>query len=386
MSLPTEMWQMTRILLVALLCMIVIAPAASADDWPMFRRDLVHTGYVETTIALPLKELWHSQIGGLSSSPVVVGDRIYVGGVRGLYCLAAATGQEMWRVPTAQEVGGCPCVDAGRVYFGSGDWGGSQGAYYCIDAETGKALWQVPLDSVPRGAPAVSGGMVIFGMYSGDVLALNAETGQRAWRFANDEGGGENISSPAIAEGKVLIGVNPRLVCLDVQTGTRLWDWRPHEYVQASPVVADGIAYVGALNGKFAALKLADGTLVWETQLSGGVESSAGLADGRLYLGADKGQVFCLECGTGKVVWTYHGTDMFVVSSPAVTRDAVCILGAGADGRSDPNCNLYCLDRATGQVRWKTPGGGASSPAIADDTVYVICDNALRAFVPAVAP
>jgi len=167
------------------------------SNWPTFRANQNRTGSLDS-IGGPSapKILWTFREGAFtpsdfSSSPAVVGNRIYVasanvdvaGPVR-IYLLPRRDQrQRIWQVPTQQEVycsppssmaacmsakactkyrlalplprrqdrrssvqfktnshaEGPPTIKDGRVYFGAGDDG-----LYCLDAITGKQIWQFP--------------------------------------------------------------------------------------------------------------------------------------------------------------------------------------------------------------------------------------------------
>jgi outer membrane protein assembly factor BamB len=56
------------------------------------------------------------------SSPVAVGDTVYVGSQDGnVYAIDAKTGKEEWRFTTGGEVNSPPAVAGGTVYAGSGN-------------------------------------------------------------------------------------------------------------------------------------------------------------------------------------------------------------------------------------------------------------------------
>ena len=63
-------------------------------------------------------------------------------------------------------------------------------------------------------------------------------------------------SSPSVAEGIAYMGggASRKLYAVDVQTGEELWSFETEDTVYSTPVVADGVVYVGSLDGYLYAL------------------------------------------------------------------------------------------------------------------------------------
>src|SRR5687768_11027029 len=90
---------------VAVWLAVGVGGVAVAQDWPQWRgpgRDNKVTGF--TAPAAWPKELtkkWQVKVGSGDSSPVLVGDKLYVFARQGdkevTLCLDAATGKEVWR-------------------------------------------------------------------------------------------------------------------------------------------------------------------------------------------------------------------------------------------------------------------------------------------------
>lgn len=120
----------------------------------------------------------------------------------------------------------------------------------------------------------------------------------------------------------------------------------------AVPVIADGVVYVGDLDGTFHALDLATGKTVWTFKAKdAGFPSAAALAEEPglpLVVGDDMGVVRGLDRRTGDVRWE-HATDGEISGGPTIlpTPDGPRALVGSQDA------SLSCLDLATGKVIWK---------------------------------
>ena len=166
------------------------------------------------------------------------------------------------------------------------------------------------------------------------------------------------------------------------------WKFKTGGMVFASPVVADGIVYIGSADHNLYALDAQTGTQKWKFKTGSRVNSSAAVANGTIFFGSYDGNFYAVDSATGKLKWKFatagerrfegkhlHGVqpiaelmpdpfDVFL-SSPAVSQDAV-YFGSG-DG------NIYALDVNSGSLKWKFHTGDVvhASPAISDGTLYV---------------
>jgi outer membrane protein assembly factor BamB len=99
------------------------------------------------------------------------------------------TGRPLWRAETGggQASGGPALSASGDVLFaGMGVGGGEPGSVAAFDAGSGEEKWRTGLgdDSVkPSDRLWVSGDVVIAPLQSGDVVALDADSGGELWRY-----------------------------------------------------------------------------------------------------------------------------------------------------------------------------------------------------------
>ena len=171
--------------------------------------------------------------------------------------------------------------------------------------------------------------------------------------------------------------------------------WRFHtgekSGVKATPIIADGKAFVGALNGQFFAIDIKTANKLWsfstedgplpedarpnEKKFADSIEASACYIDGKVYFGANDGLIYCLDATSGKLVWA-HQTQDKVTAAPNWVKSP--------DGKStwilvgSNDANLYCLDAVTGKEQWKYETGNIinGAPAVANGiTVFGGCDG-----------
>src|SRR5262249_26147686 len=156
----------------------------------------------------------------------------------------------------------------------------------------------------------------------------------------------------------------------------------------SSPAIVGGIAYFGSTDGNLYAVDLQSGAEKWKFKTKARITSSPAIDSGMVYFGSYDGNFYAVDATTGKEKWKFatpgerrfiakhiHGAmpageampDPFdcYLSSPLISAGTV-YFGSG-DG------NVYALDVATGNQKWKFQTGDVvhASPALADGTIFV---------------
>jgi eukaryotic-like serine/threonine-protein kinase len=336
------------------------------DWWSMFRHDVTHSGVSTTTAPDNAQVLWTYQTDFIiSSSPVVVHGRVYVGSWdRDIYCFEMDSGDLLWNYSTFSEITSSPAVVNGRVYVGSQDT-----YLYCLDAIDGSLLWAFKTGFIVETSPTVVDDRVFFGSSDGSLYCLNTEDGSLAWEYETNSA---LVSSPAIFDEKIYVGiVNGDFICLNSNTGDHLWTFTTTSGIYSSPTVDNGKIYFGANDYNVYCLDAENGSLIWSYNTQSEVHSSPSIAYGFLFVGTSDGRMLCLDKDTGEFLWSYviNGS---VESSPGVADGNVYFV-------TDPCCGytsyLFCLNAYTGVLIWNynlnTQLHTKSSPALAAGKVFV---------------
>lgn len=137
-----------------------------------------------------------------------------------------------------------------------------------------------------------------------------------------------------------------------------------------SPVVVNGVIYVGSGDGNVYAVDAADGSHQWSFGTGGTVWAPA-VDAGTVYVGSRGGHVHALDASDGTEQWRWPFPKGGASAAPTVANGVV--YAPGADDR------FFALDASDGSERWRIftgecAGGQVQTPAIVDGVVYITED------------
>lgn len=219
------------------------------------------------------------------SSPVVVGDRVFVGsGDHHIYALNAATGALRWKAKTGGVVHASPAVAGGTVFVGSFDR-----TFYALDADSGKLKWSFQTGDDPDihnqvgipGSAAVAEGRVFFGCRDGHFYALDASTGALLWKHDNHKGW--VIASPAVQGGRVYFPTSDgqRFKALEAASGKVVFDQTMKAVSFSSPAIAGNRILFGTSDGWLHLVDRDNGAQVADFQTEGSKQNAAKYIDAK---------------------------------------------------------------------------------------------------------
>jgi len=417
--------------------------ANASGSWPSFRgpnasgiaeaQNLPDTWNVKTGEHI----LWRTAIPGLAhSSPIVWGERVFVTsavstdpnatfrpGLYGdgdasndrsphrwmLYAIDKASGRILWQRVAAEGVpvdkrhvkstyaSATPATD-GRVVVASF---GSQGVH-AYDVE-GRFRWKVDLGRLdvgaydiptyewgPASSPIIWNGLVILQcdtQADSFLLALNAETGETAWKTKRDEipswgtptvgmtpdgpvlvtnasnfirgydprtgtelwrlGGSSKITAPTpvFSDGLVVVasGRGPERPIFVVRPGARgdltladgktssesiLWSRTARGPYMPSPLVYKDLLYVLANNGLFDAYNLRTGEEIYRKRLDpigSGFSASPVAADGKIYLSNEDGEMLVIAAGREFTQIAANSMGELLMATPAISQGVMYV-------------------------------------------------------------
>ncbi|MFC4990524.1 PQQ-binding-like beta-propeller repeat protein [Saliphagus infecundisoli] len=336
-------------------------------EWLQFQADAAHTG--ATTAAGPDgggRIRWWSDTSGLSTGPVVKDGTVCIGtGVhnQSVFAFEQATGDQQWQAKIGDDIERALAVGDELVYA-------SAGGVYALDVETGEQEW---MDNVDTSWGLAFADDTVFAAAGGGgpLVAFEAETGEERWSREI-----HTITTPSIDDGRVFAVGNDNLIAIDVENGETDWT-KTIDRAGGPPTVADGTVFVGTRKDLFAH-DTATGDRKWT--LEGNFRATdIATIDGTLYLAGQQqegdewvSRALAVEAATGDVEWT-RDDEVLGDGSVVVTEETVYV--------TTPY-RVYALDPKTGDIKWwlrfQWP---VSSPAVADETLYVSVGGRLLAIV-----
>jgi outer membrane protein assembly factor BamB len=240
-----------------------------------------------------------------SPTPVLDNGRVYVHfGADGTAALTTA-GEIVWKTrfdySSQHGAGGSPIVYNDLLIFSCD---GSDAAFViALDKHTGKVKWKTN-----RGFPAdqaYTTPLVIRAADRDQLISVGAfrarsydpATGKEIWRVRYDDGF-SNVPRPVFAHGLVIIATGfqqPSLLAVrpdgtgDVTKTHVAWTLTRGAPLTPSPLAVGDELYFVSDGGIATCLEMKSGTMVWQARLGGTYSASPVFADGRIYFLAEQG-------------------------------------------------------------------------------------------------
>lgn len=356
--------------------LLLLGSVVCAEDWPQWlgpRRDGSTTEKVAPW-KQPLKVLWRQEVGEGNSSPVVVGERVFLHArtkgknEESLTAFAAADGKPLWktaypRAPFVYLYGNgpraTPTVANGKVYTY-----GITGLLTCFNAETGDQVWQVDTlkqfkaPNLKFGfscSPLIEDGKLLLnvGAKGASLVAFNPKDGAVVWKVRDD---GASYSSP------ILLGHG--------------------EQRQAVFLTAEGLVGVALKDGSsFWQIPMVD--KLFESSITpvraGDFVFASSIMFGGLAAKLDESQAI----PRAKKVWEKPEYNCyFSTPVPVGTQHLYLVTGTKPslamllpNKKNPPQADLRCIDIATGKELWSKPKVGtyhASLTRTADNKLLLL--------------
>ena len=210
-----------------------------------------------------------------------------------------------WSSPVAANVDGRMLV-----LFGGGD-----GWLRAYDAASGQEVWR--FDGNPKNAPWLPRAGVLSRNY---ILASPVFDGSRVFIAMGQSVGHGNAPSFVYA-------INPNGEG-DVTRSGLLWTSREVSRVVGTPIVKDGLLYVGDVGGTIHCLDAATGVQLWKHETNDAIWGCLLLAGDRLYVGNEGGLMTVLRVGRRKELLGEIQMDDPLYSRPTAAGDTLYLATA----------------------------------------------------------
>lgn len=120
-----------------------------------------------------------------------------------------------------------------------------------------------------------------------------------------------------------------------------LWKFKTGGPLHAAPVIANGILYIGSVDGKLYALDAKQWNIKWVFDAGDAIRYSATVLGDQVYFSARNNKVYALNAKTGEKLWEFK-TKSWMDAPPIVTDDRVYV-GAFPS-------KIYLLNARTGKL------------------------------------
>jgi outer membrane protein assembly factor BamB len=321
-------------------------------------------------------------------SPVVYKDTVFVASRNGIVkAIDIKTGNEAWRTDLRVNPSFLPWEDDdsaklagglsqayGKIFIGS-----ELGEIIALDRETGDIAWRKKVPGEALSAPAAGDGLLYVNLGSGKLIALHPDECEQRWVYEHEIPALtlRGISSPKSANGGVIFGEeNGKLSVLVAESGYLAWqadvavpqgasEFERLADVDTQPVIAGSTVYSLAYNGNLAAVDIRSGNVLWKRQYSGYREFTL---DGRnIYLVDSDGTIYALDSNSGIERWSQPALNGWFLTGPTVFGEYLVT--------GDQEGHLHWLDKETGELVSRSEfdsSGFYVEPIIADDKLVVI--------------
>lgn len=224
-----------------------------------------------------------------------------------------------------------PSFNAQNIFFSD-----ASGNVLSMDAKTGNDNWSVKLNFLASGTSA-GFGIVVVADVDGNVIALDQIDGSILW---SSNVKGEVLSSVAIDAKIVVVKTGSgELLGLNKDSGEVIWSYRSTLPVltirgNSSPVIVDNLVYASFDNGRLGVFELNSGFQIWDGAISyvSGASELENLIDsdsnpviegGLIYTTNYQGNLNIFDPSQKRSVWSNNASSFF---SPIISRGMLMVV------------------------------------------------------------
>ncbi|MCO4793504.1 MAG: PQQ-binding-like beta-propeller repeat protein [Bacteriovoracaceae bacterium] len=139
------------------------------------------------------------------------------------------------------------------------------------------------------------------------------------------------LNSPLIHEGIVYVGENTgKMMAFDLSNGRKVWEQKDNGAYHSKPVPYKKQIIYGTIEGRVFSRHYLTGKIKYSVDLDASIESPPVIYKGRMFFHLRNHKIFCLDVSTGKILWAYkrsvpYLTTLQRVSTPTVSRNRLFV-------------------------------------------------------------
>ncbi|MBL4821328.1 MAG: outer membrane protein assembly factor BamB [Gammaproteobacteria bacterium] len=214
-----------------------------------------------------------------------------------------------------------PAIEGNTIYAAS-----ENGNVLAINAESGDVIWRNRTRETITGGVGVGNGLVMFGTEDAEVFVLDQSDGSLLWQTGVSS---EVLSAPQTnGDVVVLQTVDDKLIALDAESGEQRWIYEttlPTLTLRGTskPIFSNGVVIAGFSNGTLVAVSADDGIWRWEERVAVpqgrydierviDVDGDLLVENNVVLASSYQGNLMGFDIQTGRIVWgmegsSYHG-------------------------------------------------------------------------------
>lgn len=177
-----------------------------------------------------------------------------------MYCMDK-DGRVKWKFRTGMMIWTCAVVAGDYCFFGSLDF-----YLYCVDRRTGRLIFKHNTGAEVKSSPLFHDGRLYVGNTNGDVICFNGKG--VVWKADIDSIYASPVVYRGSRDGIIFATFNGNIVKLDLISGEKIWGRETHSNICCSPIVVNGVVYVGNNKGMLFAMNGDTGDFIGVLRLS----------------------------------------------------------------------------------------------------------------------
>ncbi|MFD1794651.1 PQQ-binding-like beta-propeller repeat protein [Paracoccus aurantiacus] len=326
----------------------------------------------------------------ITADPIVAGGRVFTLDSRARVTATSLAGGHAWSAdltPSGENPnsvsGGGIAYEAGRVFVTTG-----YGELVALDVRRGGILWRQRLEAPAAGAPTVQNGVVYVTSRTGTGFAVRAEDGKLQWQVSGIQQPTAvmGVAAPAVEGSQVIFPfASGQLLAVDRETGIESWSGqvagtrvgRAVAYIRdmtGEPVIVGNTVFAGTSSGRIAAFDRQTGTQLWSARE--GAVSPVVPVGNAVFAVNDQNQLIRLDASNGGLVWARDlplYVDQKVKKQDRIYAQYGPVLAGGRLFVTSSDGVLRGFDPVSGNLvtQAEIPGGAATAPVVAGNVLYV---------------
>lgn len=342
---------------------------------------------------------WSSSIGRgatdrmpLTAPPIMADGRIYtINNNAEIYAFDVKNGKKIWSSKIIKKGEDEPVIGGGLAFSGNILFATNGfNEVLALNPLNGNILWRADTKTPVRAAPSAIPGRVFVMTMDNQTLAFDATNGKKLWshRGLSSDAGVLGAATPAISRDAVIAAYSSgEVYALQIDTGLALWSENLSPLarvagqtslsdIRALPVIDNNIVYAASYTNRMSAVDARTGQPIW--QIPVGTASTPWVSGNRIYIVESQGTLMSLDRANGNMIWqtalprfkdVKDREGVIAWQGPILAGGRLILLGSNGEARDFNPVNGELIRT------WDLNNAVTLAPAIAKGTLYTVSNN-----------